>query len=288
MTGHAQVQCFQSQIQQERILRRLDGAEVTHQLGGCFRHVSHFAERFGISQSVIRFVGLGQTGEFVRMGFPVKVAAVHNGASYTGGMTVHVFGCGMGDDIRSPFKRTAVDGSGEGVVHNQRHTVFVCDTCELFDVQHVDARIGDGFAEQRFGIRAESLVYFLLGCIGVNEGTLDAQFFQRDAKQIECTSVDGRRAYEVVACLTDIENGIEVGSLAGRGQHSTHTAFQCCDFCGDGIIGGVLQACIEISRIFQIEQTRHLFAGVILECGTLINRQNARFAFFRSPACLYA
>ena len=44
--------------------------------------------------------------------------------------------------------------------------------------------IGDGFAEQRFGIRAESLVYFLLGCIGVNEGTLDAQFFQRDAKQI--------------------------------------------------------------------------------------------------------
>ena len=38
---------FQSQIQQERILRRLDGAEVTHQLGGCFRHVSHFAERFG-------------------------------------------------------------------------------------------------------------------------------------------------------------------------------------------------------------------------------------------------
>ncbi len=85
-----------------------------------------------------------------------------------------------------------------------------------------------------------------------------------------------------------VENGIEVGSLAGRGQHSTHTTFQCCDFCGDGIIGGVLQACIEISRIFQIEQTRHLFAGVILECGTLINRQNARFAFFRSPACLYA
>ena len=90
-------------------------------------------------------------------------------------------------------------------------------------------------------------------------------FFQRNAEQVECTSVDGRRAYEVVACLTDIENGIEVGSLAGRGQHSTHTTFQCCDFCGDGVIGGVLQACIEISRIFQIEQTRHLFAGVILD-----------------------
>lgn len=58
------------------------------------------------------------------------------------------------------------------------------------------------------------MVYFLFGCIGVNEGTLDAQFFQRDAEQVECTSVDGRRAYEVVACLTDIENGIEVGSLA--------------------------------------------------------------------------
>ena len=54
---------------------------------------------------------------------------------------------------------------------------LVCDACELFDVQHIDARIGDGFAEQRFGIRAESLVYFLFGCIGVNEGTLDAQFF---------------------------------------------------------------------------------------------------------------
>jgi len=97
---------------------------------------------------VIRLVGLGQTGDISPHGLPSLSCRLSTMAPpYTGGMTVHVFGCRMCDDIRSPFKRAAVDGSGEGVVHNQRHTVLVCDTCELFDVQHIDARIGDGFAE---------------------------------------------------------------------------------------------------------------------------------------------
>ena len=90
------------------------------------------------------------------MGVPIEVTAVHDGTTYRCGVSVHIFSSGVGDDVCSPFKRAAVDWCGKGVVYNQGHTVFVGHPGEAFYVEHVAARIRNGFAEKTFRVRTES------------------------------------------------------------------------------------------------------------------------------------
>ena len=167
-----------------------DAAEVAHQLRRCFSDVSQFAESFCISKSVIRFVRCAETGEFVGMCFPVEIAAVYNCSAYAGGVSVHVFGSGVDYYIGSPFKRAAVDRSGESIVYNQRYAVLVGDTGELFDVENFQRRVRDCFAEQGFGVRTESGGDFLFGRIGVDKRYIDTQFFHCHAKQVERSAID--------------------------------------------------------------------------------------------------
>ena len=76
----------------------------------------------------------------------------------------------------------------------------------------------------------------------------------------------------MVACLTDIEYGIEIGCLSRRRQHGAYASFQFGYLGCYGIVCGVLQSGIEISRVFQVEQTSHLFAVIVFKSSTLINR----------------
>ena len=92
----------------------------------------------------------------------------------------------------------------------------------------------------------------------------------------------------MVASLTDIEYGIEIGCLSGGSQHGAYAAFQCGDLGCNSIVCRVLQAGVEISAFFEVEKSGHLFAGVILECRALIDGQDARFSLFGLPAALYA
>ena len=92
----------------------------------------------------------------------------------------------------------------------------------------------------------------------------------------------------MVTCLANVEQGIEVGCLSGSRQHRAYAPFQSGDLGCDSIVCRVLQAGVEISAFFEVEEFGHLFAGVILECRTLIDGQDARFSLFRLPASLHA
>ena len=92
----------------------------------------------------------------------------------------------------------------------------------------------------------------------------------------------------MVTCLTDVENSIEISSLTTGGQHGTNTAFEGCNLGGNSVIGRVLQTCVEIAFLFQVEEVSHLLCVVILESGTLDDRQYTRIAVLRLPSCLYA
>ena len=92
----------------------------------------------------------------------------------------------------------------------------------------------------------------------------------------------------MISCLTDIKNGIEVGSLAAGSQHSGYTTFKGSDFGGNSVIRWILQAGIKVTTVFQVEQAGHLLAGIVFESCTLIDGQYAWFALFRRPPCLYA
>ena len=160
--------------------------------------------------------------------------------------------------------------------------------CKLFNVEHGAARVGDGFAEQSLGVGTESLLNLLLAGLGADEGTLDAQLLQCDAKEVERAAIDFIRGDNVVTCLADIEDGIEVGGLTTGSEHSTNAAFECGNLGCYGIIGGILQTSIKIAFFLQVKQFCHLVGVIVLERCRLDDGQLYGFSVLGLVAGLHA
>ena len=214
----------------------------------------------------------------MRTSIPVKVSGIDNDTAHGGSVAVHIFGGGVGYDVGAPLEGAAVDGRSEGVVNNERHTVGMGDACELLNVEHHDTGVGYGLAEEEFGVGTEGPGNLLVGSILIDKRHLNAEFGQGGAEQVECASVDGFGCHDVSAGLTDVEAGKEVGSLTRRGEHGTYTAFEGSDACGDMIVGGILETCVEITLVLEVEETGHLFGCFITECGALDERHLAGFS----------
>ena len=237
VAGHAHMEALQPQVQIKGVLGGLDGAEVPHQLGGALGDEGALpAELLRVGDAVVAVVRGAEAGELVRVGHPVELAGVHDGAAYRRAVAVHVLGGGVGDDVGAPFKGPAVHRSGEGVVHDQRHAMGVGGLGELLDVQHRQGRVGDGLAEHRLGVGPEGGFQLLVGAVRGDEGDLDTHFRHGDGDQIEGTAVDGGRGDDVVPAGADVEQREEVGRLAGRGEHSGGAALQLADLGGHIVV----------------------------------------------------
>ena len=222
------------------------------------------------------------------MSQPVEVNAVHYHTAHLCGQSVHIFRGGVGDDVGAPFKRPAVHGRGESIVHDEGHPVLVGNLSEALDVENGTARVRDGLAEECFRVRTEGGLNLLVAGFLRDKRTLDAEFFQRHTEEVVGTAVDFVGGDEVVAGLTDVEDGVEVGGLTRGGQHSPHTAFQCGNLRCYRIVRRVLQAGIEIALLFEVKQLRHLVRVVVLEGCRLDDRQLYRFSVFGLIPCMYA
>ena len=73
----------------------------------------------------------------------------------------------------------------------------------------------------------------------------------------------------MIAAGGDIEHRVEIGSLAGAGEHSGRAALHGSDLGRHHIAGGILQPGIKIALRFQIKELAHILRGGILEGGTL-------------------
>ena len=276
---HPEGQTLQSQIQDEGTLGRLDAAEVTHELGGTLGDEGTAdAEALGIGNAVIALVRGAQAGEFIRVGSPVKLAAVHNGTADGRGVAVHVFGGGVGHDVRPPLKGTAVDGSGESVVHNQGHTMCMGRPGKLLNVQHRQSRIGNGFSEHGLGVGPESGVQLLLGAVRVHKGGFQAHPLHGHREQVKAAAVDGRAGHNVVAAAGNVEHRQEIGRLTGAGQHGGAASLQGADFRRHCVAGRIGQTGVEIAVRLQVEQLAHVLRSSIFERGALHNGNLAGFA----------
>ena len=215
------------------------------------------------------------------MRHPVKFPAVYDRAADCGVVAVHVLGCGMGHDIRSPFDRTAVNRGGKCVVDDERNTVRVRGFGETLDVKYHKGRVGDGLAEYSLGIGTECLLQFLITAVGINECKFYPHLPHCDVEKIVGAAVYSGSAHNMVAAGSDIEYAEEIGSLAGRSQHAGCTALESGDLGSDHIVGGILQTRIEISLCLKIEQLAHIFAGVIFKSGTLNDRDHSGITVIR-------
>ncbi len=173
-------------------------------------------------------------------------------------MAIHILGRGMGDNVRSPFKRTAVHRGREGVVHDKRYAVRMCDASELLNIKDFHTGIGKSLPEEQFGFWPESRGDHVIRIVRIDESHADAHLFQCDAQQVEGSSVDIGGADDMVAGPADVEAGKQIGGLARRSQHRTHASFQVSDLGCHMVVGRILEPGVEIPALLQIEQPSHL------------------------------
>ena len=190
VSGHSEMQSFQTHVEQERVLRGLDRAEISHQLRRRLGDICFFPKSLRVNQSVIGLIRSGQPREFILMGHPVKISAVHNTAAHSHGMSVHVFCGGMGHNIRAEFKGPAVDGRSEGIVHDQRNAMIMGRLREFFNIQNNQGGVGDGFSEHRLCVGTEFLFQILRGNLRIHQSKVDAQLPEGYGKQVGSTAVD--------------------------------------------------------------------------------------------------
>ena len=194
----------------------------------------------------------------------------------------------MGHDIGAPLEGTAVHGRGEGVIHDQGHAVGMGRVGEALDIEYGERGICDAFAEDRLGVGAEGRFQLLVAALGVDEGEFDAHLRHGHGKQVEGAAIDGAARDHMVAAVGDVEYRVEVGSLAARGEHGCGAAFQLADLSRNGIVGGVLQAGVEIAFGFQVEELAHCRARLVAEGGGLHDGYLAGLAISGPVTALHA
>ncbi len=210
---HSHCESLEAKADIEGVLGTLNCAKIPHQLTCSLGDVCEFAEFLGINYSVISRVGSAQSGEFVCVGGPVKIAAVHDCTSYRNSLTVNILCSGMSDNVHSPLERTAIDGCREGIVHNDRDTVVVCNAHKFLQIHHPHSGIGEGLSEKQLGIGSEGRIDLLFGSILIDECHIDAHFLECRAEQVVCPPVNAGGADHMVSRLTDIEASEEIGRL---------------------------------------------------------------------------
>ena len=92
----------------------------------------------------------------------------------------------------------------------------------------------------------------------------------------------------MVARSGNVEHCEEVRRLARAGQHSCRAALKLADLRRHVIVRGVLQARVEVARLFQVEQLSHVLRRVVFPRGGLVNRNLARLRVARSITALHA
>src|SRR5687767_4864478 len=105
---------------------------------------------------------------------PIELAAIYDHTAHRGAMSADEFGCGMRDNMGTPFEGTAEVWGGEGIVDQQRNTKLLRDLCHFLQRKYVHARIADDLAIDYFcvGLNCSSKI-FRLGWI--DECHVDSQ-----------------------------------------------------------------------------------------------------------------
>ena len=286
---HPDVEALKAEVQHIGVHGGLHRAEVAHELcGGLGDESTLFAEALRVGDAMIALIGSTQAGELLGMGHPVELAAVHDGTAQHSAMAVHILGGGMGHDVSAPLEGAAVNRRGESVVHDERYAVGVCGLGELFNVQHGEGRVGDGLTKHDLGVGPEGGIQLFLAAQRVHEGGGNAHLLHGDGDEVEGAAVDGAGRHDVVACLADIEQRKEVGSLTAGRQHGGGASFQLADLFRHHIAGGVLQAGVEVAVGLEVEQLAHVLAGSVLERSGLDDGDLAGFAVAGGVAALHA
>ena len=153
---------------------------------------------------------------------------------------------------------------------------------EAFDVEDRKRGVRDGLADDAFGSGPKGRIQLILTAEGRNEATLDAHLVQTVCEQVERAAVDRGACHQMVTALTEVEHGKEVGGLSRTCEHGRRASLESRDLCRDVIVGGVLQARVEVARFLKVEKPPHGVRTVVFEGRGLHNGQLPRLKIGRA------
>ena len=156
----------------------------------------------------------------------------------------------MGNDICTPLNRSAINRSGEGVIHNKRNTMRMRRTSKTFQIQNRQSGVCNSFTKYRFSVGLKSSLELLFRTGRAYKSAFQTHTLHCVSKQVVRSSIDCRRCHNVVSIARNIKDGKKVSRLTRRGEHSCCSAFKFSNFCRHIIIRRILQTSIKIARLF--------------------------------------
>ncbi len=176
-------------------------------------------------------------------------------------MAAQIFGQRLHHDVGAKIDRAQQIRRGDGVVHDQRHTVRMRDLRDLFDIGDIAQRIADGLDEHRLGPLVNELFERIRVTV-VGEAGLDAELRQRVREKIVGAAIKGARRHDVVAGLGNGLDRVGHRRLAGGQRQCGNAAFQRRNALFQHIGGRVHDAGVDIARRFQIEKIGAMLGAV--------------------------
>ena len=216
MRAHPQRQGFDALQNEEGVERADRGAKVAQQRDARLQPVGDGAERLGGLRpdgAVIAGIGRVQGRLAGRVGVPIEIAAVDDGAADAGAVAAEIFGERIHDHGRAMVERADQQGGG-GVVHDERDAEPAADGGHFGDGEGAQLRVG-----QRFGVIGAGAVVggggeaFRVG--RVHEADFDAHVLERVGEQVPGAAIQIGGRDDVVADTRQVLHGDGRGRLPG-------------------------------------------------------------------------
>ena len=169
-------------------------------------------------------------------------------------------------------QRVCKVGRGERRVDDQRHVVRVRDPGDPLDVQDIATRIADRLAIERTGLVGH------LGSPGVeiirivHEVHGDAELGQRVVEEVVGPAVEGRRCHDLVAGLSQVQDGEGLGSLPGAKREGADATFEVGDSLLEDARGRIHDPRVDVPGLREAEEGSSVLGVTEGEARGLVDR----------------
>ena len=262
---HAQRQGFDALQDQPGGVRAHAGAEVAQALAAGAQQERADAAFLAEHHAVEAGVGLVQFGK-TRRGVPVEQAAVDQHATDHGAVAGQELGRRMEHQVGAVFEGFHQPRRGEGGVDQQRQSGLVGDRADGGNVQHVQPRVAQRFAEQQLGVGADRRAP------GVDVAGLTKVVPMPKRFSVKCSrlceppySADEATMCEPAPARVAMARCSAAWPLAVA--IAPHAAFERRDALFQHRVGGVADAAVHMARAFHVEQAGGVLAAVEDEAG---------------------
>ena len=179
------------------------------------------------------------------------------------------------DQVGAPVEGLDEVGRGQRRVDQQRHAGGVRDVAHGGDVEHVEARVADGLAEQQLGLGPDRGAP-AVEVAGLDEGGLDAEAAHRVVQQVLRAAVERGAGHDVRAGAHQRGDRQVQRGLAAGGGDGADAAFERRHALLEHRVGRVADARVDVARALQVEQRRGMVARLEDEGGGEVDRHGAR------------